>query len=161
MIFSKTFVCPVCGKETNVHFYELSANLCECRNCLSSLDVAGEKTRFFGLLYGIAIAMSFVVIDLVEKAIYPWFVANRPVLVVEHKKFTIDLISSGAGLSFAMFCVLLIPLFELNNATEIRKITKRNFKRKYRVAIAVFFTVFYVLLLLFATLVPIYYLIFV
>ncbi|MGI6393786.1 MAG: hypothetical protein ACOX2F_03475 [bacterium] len=62
---------------------------------------------------------------------------------------------------FVMICVLLIPLFELNSATEIRKITKRNFKRKYRVAIAVFFTVFYVLLLLFATLVPIYYLIFV
>ncbi len=157
MIFSKTFVCPVCGKETDAYFYESAMGICECRNCLSSLDFAGEKTRFFGFLYGVTIAMSFILIDLVEKTIYPWFVVNRPVLMVEHKKFTVDLISSVAGLYFTIFFIFLISFFEFNNATDIRKIVKRKvFKRKTRVAIAAFS----VLLLFFATFVPIYFLIF-
>jgi hypothetical protein len=157
MAFSKTFICPVCGKETDAYFYESAMGICECRNCLSSLDVEGEKTRFFGFLYGVTVAMSFIVIDLVEKTIYPWFVVNRPVLVVEHKKFTVDLISSVTGLYFAIFFILIISFFEFNSATDIRKIVKRKvFKRKTRVAIAVFS----VLLLFVATFVPVYFLIF-
>jgi len=157
MTFTKTFICPVCGKEMDAYFYESAMGICECRNCLSSLDVAGEETRFFGFLYGVIIAMSFVVIDLAEKTIYPWFATNRPVLLVEYKKFTVDLISSVTGLYFSIFFILLISFFEFNSATDIRKIVKRKvFKRRTRVAIAVFS----VLLLFVATFVPIFFLIF-
>ncbi|HPS31348.1 MAG TPA: hypothetical protein PLZ43_13900 [bacterium] len=157
MDLSKTFECPACGKENIIYFYEPSMNICECKHCHSYLDIEGEKARHFGFLYGIIVVLTIVASNLIERIIYPWFVVNRPDLLVTHKKLTIDLISSATAAYVGIFFLLLISLFEFNNATKVKTFAKKLGLKKRKVIVLALIFVF---ILFLATITPIYFLIF-
>ncbi len=151
MRLTKTFDCPACGKETDVKFFEVRR---QCEHCNAVLDIIGDHTRLFGALYvifGLLLVIS-VSRDSVEKMILPWFVENRPDLLVGYyKKFTVDLISALVFLSVSFLSLFIIAFFEFNHATEVREMTKPPEKEK--MILSFIFVVLLVLFSIFTTVV--------